>query len=455
MARSTPLVKQRANSKAGRFNTRRLRSVQSFAFKTGGCGLSSSGNRDLWELFFEWESDRPSEPAAPRRLRDFFPTPHALQQALSDDIDEAVQREEWFSCRLIALDESFEGYYRSVLGVVLGDFKAASKVRYWARGGEDEGPSDDRETPIDGDAFRLCEELVKRDHGPAAFVLGIHAYSDSCVISSSAAHKLYPVRVRVLNAITGEDEWYDIAYIPQVTTERGSAGAERSRQRRILVLQRILYLAFREFISASHTGVPVPGGEHGTLLAFPRLLLYICDQPEERAVLCFKPRMCYRPCSICDVLFKDLGTPAEMCAGERNALSLTMRQLEVHGDRVHGRGKQRRDHLERTLSINGQPPALAAIAGLGTPFFLLYKIVALDVLHVLDLGITRLLVHRLLRIFPSMSGDRPPLHGSFTATYVEAYRRLLDLGRRSKASRVRPGYLVKSDENQTSFTGRE
>ncbi|KAK1863169.1 hypothetical protein I4F81_005732 [Pyropia yezoensis] len=133
MARSTPLVKQRANSKAGRFNTRRLRSVQSFAFKTGGCGLSSSGNRDLWELFFEWESDRPSEPAAPRRLRDFFPTPHALQQALSDDIDEAVQREEWFSCRLIALDESFEGYYRSVLGVVLGDFKAASKVRKASR----------------------------------------------------------------------------------------------------------------------------------------------------------------------------------------------------------------------------------------------------------------------------------------------------------------------------------
>lgn len=61
--------------------------------------------------------------------------------------------------------------------------------------------------------------------------------------------------------------------------------------------------------------------------------------------------------------------------------------------------------------------------------------------QVLDLGITRLLVHRLLGIFPSMCGDRRSLHGSFTATYVEAYRRLLDLGRRSKASRVRPGYV--------------
>lgn len=184
------------------------------------------------------------------------------------------------------------------------------------------------------------------------------------IVLHITAHKLYPVRVSVLNAITGQDEWHHVAYIPQVTTERGSAGAERSRLRRILVLQRMLYLAFRSFISASHSGVPVPGGEHGTLLAFPRLLLYICDQPEERAVLCFKPGRCNRPCSLCDVLLKDLGTPAELCAGERDALTLVMRQLEVHGHRAQGREKQRRDQLEKNLSINGQPPVLAAIADL-------------------------------------------------------------------------------------------
>lgn len=328
-------------------------------------------------------------------------------------------------------------------------------MRYWAKGDHDDGPSDCRETPFDGDAFRLCEGQVRRDHGAAAFVLGVHAYSDSCVISSSTAHKLYPVRVRVLNAITGHDEWLDIAYIPQVTTERGSAGAGRSRLRRIMVLQRMLYLTFRSLISASHIGVPVPGGEHGTLLAFPRLLLYICDQPEERAVLCLKPGMCFRPCSMCDVLLSDLGTPAELHAGEKDALPTILRLLEVHGHHAHAREKQRRDHLEKTLSINRYPPVLAAMAGLGTPPFLLYKIVALDVLHVLDLGITRLLVHCLVHIFPSMCGDRPPLYGSFTATYNEAYRRLLHLGRRSKASRARPGYLVKLDENQTSLTGRE
>lgn len=107
-ARSAPLVEQRARSKAGMFNTRRLRFMQSFAFKTGGCGLSGSGTRDLWDLFCEWESDCPPEPAAPRRLRDYFPTPHDIQQALSDDIDAAVEREEWFSCRMTALEEDFE-----------------------------------------------------------------------------------------------------------------------------------------------------------------------------------------------------------------------------------------------------------------------------------------------------------------------------------------------------------
>lgn len=210
-----------------------------------------------------------------------------------------------------------------------------------------------------------------------------------------AAYKLYPVRVRVLDAITGHDEWLDIAYIPQVTTERGSAGAERSRLRRIMVLQRMLYLTFRSLISASHIGVPVPGGEHGTLLAFPRLLLYICDQPEERAVLCLKPGMCFRPCWNYDVLLSDLGTPAELLAGEKHALTTILRHLEVHGHHAHAREKQRRDHLEKTLRINEYPPVLAAMAGLGTPPFLLYKIMALDVLHV-SLTVTTVVLARFL-----------------------------------------------------------
>lgn len=56
--------------------------------------------------------------------------------------------------------------------------------------------------------------------------------------------------------------------------------------------------------------------------------------------------------------------------------------------------------------------------------------------QVLDLGITRLLVHRLVRLFPSMCADHLPICGTFIASYEEVNRRLEYLGRRCRASRV-------------------
>lgn len=197
-----------------------------------------------------------------------------------------------------------------------------------------------------------------------------------------AAHKLYPVRLRVLNALSDEEEWHTIAYVPLMTSEKGSAGAERSRLRRMAVLQRVLYLAFRSTITASHAGTAVDGGEFGQLLAFPRLLLYLCDQPEERAVLCLKPGLCNRPCTLCEVLSTELGSEVALSAKQRCPVTMVERQLEAHSHRRHGREKKRRLYIETEWSINGQPPALAAMAGLCTPPFLLYKIVAVDVLHV-------------------------------------------------------------------------
>lgn len=167
-----PLSSSERTTKAGRFNTWRLRAMQTLEFKTGLCGLSGSGTRDLWDLYFEWEAEDPPETAGPIRLRDFFSSSHAFHQALNDDIDEAVERENWYSCRMEALGETFEGYYRNAQHVILEVLKAATKVRHWAREEDEDGPSDCNETPLDGDDFRLCEEQVRREHGAAAFVLG-------------------------------------------------------------------------------------------------------------------------------------------------------------------------------------------------------------------------------------------------------------------------------------------
>lgn len=109
------------------------------------------------------------------------------------------------------------------------------------------------------------------------------------MIAPPAAHKLYPIRVQVVNALAKTEEWMNIAYVPQISTEKGSAGAERSRLRQMAILQRVLYLALRSTVSASHNGIQASAGSRGQLLAFPRVILYLRDQPEVMGAVVVAP----------------------------------------------------------------------------------------------------------------------------------------------------------------------
>lgn len=62
-------------------------------------------------------------------------------------------------------------------------------------------------------------------------------------------------------------------------------------------------------------------------------------------------------------------------------------------------------------------------------------------MQVLDLGVTRLLVHRLVAIFPSLRQGFDPACGSFVATYAESNRRLQFLGRRCRATLAGSEYV--------------
>jgi len=142
------------------------------------------------------------------------------------------------------------------------------------------------------------------------------------------AHKLYPVRVRLVN-FEGEIEWFTVAYVPVVKTLQQANAQERARVRRANVLQRVLYLVFRTAIAASHKGVEVPLGGGQTALAFLRVLLYICDQPEERAILCFKSGGSAHTCSCCTVATKDMVSSAGLSAEDRDVLQTLEKQLEA------------------------------------------------------------------------------------------------------------------------------
>jgi len=222
----------------------------------------------------------------------------------------------------------------------------------------------------------LCHRLTTLSHWT-------HAISGS--VSPRAlrliAHQLYPLRVRVLNVDTVDAVWVTVAYIPIVRKQKEPGAATRARQRRCGLLQRVLFLAFRDTIAASNTGPRVHWGDR-ELFLFARILLYICDLPEEKAVLCLKGGKCAFPCSMCEVSVGDAGAAKALTALDRNALLFIRRQLEAAGHRLWQRDAQRRVHLESTSSAHSEVPVLAAMGGLASPPFLMYKMVGFDALHV-------------------------------------------------------------------------
>lgn len=209
--------------------------------------------------------------------------------------------------------------------------------------------------------------------------LSLLAGSFFCCLHS--AHKLYPVRVRLVNDVSEDISWVTVAYIPLVRNQVETSAKERARLRRCGILQRVLYACMRTTIAASHCGVQMRVGGR-LLLAFPRLLLYVCDQPEERAVLCLKGGNCRLPCSQCDATVDCMGAGEALSAADRDVVETLERQLEAFGHRQHNRERARRETLEAMDSLTGFVPALAGMAGLSTQPYLLYKMIGFDALHV-------------------------------------------------------------------------
>jgi len=175
--------------------------------------------------------------------------------------------------------------------------------------------------------------------------------------------------------------WLTAAYIPLVKKGKEPGAEVRAKRRRAAILQRVLYLVFRSAMAASHVGVKVRMGNRG-LLAFPRLLLYICDLPEEKGILCLKGGKTSFPCSLCRVPVKLAGAPQALEAADRDALVDVQDQVKASNLLLRRERPSRRLKLEKKHSAHSRIPALAGMAGLTTEPFLLYKMIGLDALHV-------------------------------------------------------------------------
>ena len=168
----------------------------------------------------------------------------------------------------------------------------------------------------DGEMYKEQHYHVQGTMRQGTRVLGLHPYSDSTVLSSSGAVSANPLRMRIVNNINKEVRWVTLAYIPKV--ESKFLETRKGHEVRAELLQRILHLVFRTCMVASHRGVwvQVPGG--GIVRVSPRVLLYVCHQPEERASMCLKGYGCFFTCTPCMVGRINSSTAAGAAAPSRD-----------------------------------------------------------------------------------------------------------------------------------------
>jgi len=194
---------------------------------------------------------------------------------------------------------------------------------------------------------------------------------------------VYPIRVRFPNVETGKSEWMTIGYIPAIKHKKGATKAEEEVVRLVRgeVLQRCLAVILNQVVPDSKYGVTMHLHEHGTVLAVPRIVLYACDQPEERHVLGMKLSGCYYPCSYCKEHSSTLACPS-MGAAPRDVPRTLDEQLEAGTLRAAGERPGRVKELGDWSSVSPIVPVLGAVHGLGTGSLSLFDIFGFDTLHV-------------------------------------------------------------------------
>jgi len=445
--RCEPAIDARQNCKPGQFNTPALKMLQTFVNECNGSGLSTASQTRLYELLARWDGSDGSGSAdagGPSRIADVFTSPTAFRNAVRDDLDDAILSAGWKKCTLVQGGVSYVTFFRSALKTALDALRNAKEVQLRRDDGD---VGDRREAPMDGEALRAHQEAVDDTTAEKAFVLGLYVYSDASLLSWSggtflmllvdpcmsslclflgrahfcadarvvllphtcltltaalslgfvfvnpilyffvAAHYLYPIRIRVVNDVSGEVRCFTVAYVPIVRTLKEPGGKVKATGRCWGVLQRTLYIAFREAIASSHSGQSLETSIGGYTLAFLRVLLYTCDRPEERAVLCMKASNFGKCCSSCEVQAKDACSEEGVTTAPRDVVETLTRHLEAAKLRRTTRARKRRVLLETESSINSFVPALASLGGLRTFPHHLYKMIAIDPLHVCSVSL--------------------------------------------------------------------
>jgi len=182
------LLKKRKGCRPGRFDSYRLRLVQDLALTCGGGGMTLADQEKLFYMLDAWDrtkSGQPMDAGHVLGIRDSFSSPAAFMNGRRDDIDNAIEDEGWMKVDLEESGEKFQVIFRPALEVARERMRVATNVKIWSGGDRPSPPTEKREDPMDGDAFRRCETEVVRENGDDSLVLAFRAFSDASRVSDS------------------------------------------------------------------------------------------------------------------------------------------------------------------------------------------------------------------------------------------------------------------------------
>lgn len=271
-------------------------------------------------------------------------------------------------------------------------------------------------SPIDSNSMLQYAQSIPQ----GCKILALDLYADGTVLSASGAQSITTFRMRVTNVRGHSTKWHEVALAPTLLNTANISESKIALLRAEL-FQRFVSLLIEDIMHGSRDGIYI----NDTIL-FLRINTIVADWKQERVFYALKSSNSYSDCTHClmktrsnrnsnnidDVIVNDPIHIQQTCGPpgqERNVECTVSCQLDIAKYRCFNdeisNYSEKRSYLSSQSAIEF-PPALAAIYGLGTQPYRLYKTIGLDRLHAFDLGVVRYLPDNCFRLFRSVSYNK-------------------------------------------------
>lgn len=127
---------------------------------------------------------------------------------------------------------------------------------------------------------RTSMESYANTVGARGVVLIVDLYCDGVPLAKGGSQSVSPVRVLFSNMRAISTKWFDIGICPYLDVGTAKCGSTRLVDLRRELFHRYIFMVLQPLITASRTGE-----QYGQTFLFPRILMVVCDQKQERCTL--------------------------------------------------------------------------------------------------------------------------------------------------------------------------